>query len=122
MYELIIENNNFFKIEQTKKDYTLINEIEFQLLPGHTKLETFIEIIFDDLFICHLKLEREVIKNGIIKQTLSFPNNRLTLDLVNLKSTPYLVPKNTKIATFSFSAKQPLDTYFLYTQNNHPPY
>ena len=122
MFELIIEANKYFKIDQTKHDYFLINLIEFTLFPGHTKLETYIDIIFDEKFLCHLTLEHDVIRNGIIKQTVTFPENKLTLDLVNLKNIPFFVPKNTKIATFNFTVKQPLDTFFLYPQTNQPPY
>ncbi len=119
MYELILECSEFFRIEQTKSDYYLITNTNFPILPGHTQLNTKIEVIFDDHFLCLLQLEQLAVNNGILQQHTSFPNNYLTIDVVNLNSEPFFVAENTKLAKINFITKQTLDTFFLYKTNNN---
>ena len=114
MYELIINNSRYFKIEQEKSDYYLISLGPFTLLPGHTKLNTLVELNFDRQFICLFELERRPIDHGLILQAVDFPENILHFDVINLKNTPFFVEANTRIAKINFTKKQFLDSYIIF--------
>ena len=118
MYELIIQGSPYFKIEQIKADYYLISLTSFVILPGHTKLDSKIEINFDERFLCLIQLERPQLEHGLLLQAIDFPNGILNIDLVNLKNTPFFVEANTKLAKINFTQKQFLDCYFIYKNND----
>ena len=118
MYELIIHGSPYFKIEQIKADYYLTSLTSFVILPGHTKLDSKIEIHFDEKFLCLIQLERPQLEHGLLLQAIDFPNGILNIDLVNLKNTPFFVEANTKIAKINFTQKQFLDCYFVFKNND----
>ena len=118
MYELIIHGSPYFKIEQIKADYYLTSLTSFVILPGHTKLDSKIEINFDHTFLCLIQLERPQLEHGLLLQAIDFPNGILNIDLVNLKNTPFFVEANTKIAKINFTQKQFLDCYFVFKNND----
>ena len=117
MYELVIQQSQYFKIEQIKADYYLITLNNFVILPGHTKLNTQLELNFEDKFLCILQLERNPIENGIILQATDFPENILNFNLVNLRNVPFFVEANTRIAKINFAVKQILAAYFIFRNN-----
>ena len=118
MYELIIHGSPYFKIEQIKADYYLTSLTSFVILPGHTKLDSKIEIKFDEKFLCLIQLERPQLEHGLLLQAIDFPNGILNIDLVNLKNTHFFVEANTKIAKINFTQKQFLDCYFVFKNND----
>ena len=86
MHELILEQATYFYVKPVKKDYYIHSTTNFPLKPGYSNIVTKIELVFDESFYLQFQLSTELIKKGLINQSMYVENNRIVINLVNLRN------------------------------------
>ena len=119
MHELILEQATYFYVKPVKKDYYIHSTTNFPLNPGYSNFLRKIELVFDESFYLQFQLSTELIKKGLINQSMYVENNRIVINLVNLRNIPYLVTKDSIIGHFCFLQKHTMDVFIIHKQETN---